>query len=284
MNKAAIAATTVLAAAAGVGVGVVAYNTLNPQRTSVVAGDTAGSSGGPTTPGGTGTTPPAGGSTSSSGTSGTSGTSIGTTGTTGATTATTSPGATSSTSSAAAADKLVVGNVMGAPSMKAFGITGYDLQGPYPGDGQGPVAACQQGTMASLGAATVVTVAIDGTVGHEGRIGQVAGEFSTSAQAQVAEKKLINWVETCKTWAPGAIFASPVPENRTDIPTPVGVTGTITWWHVGGTDHEAGPIDASIGVVRVGKRVTLYSSSYPSLLTPTGRVTLGQRAATVLAS
>lgn len=275
MNKAAITATTVLAAAAGVGVGDVAYNSMHPQRTTVVAGDPARSPGGSTTPSGsTGSTISPAPSASSSGSPASSGSSTGTTG------STSSP---ASPTSAPAIDKLVVGNVMGAPSMKAFGITGYDLQGPYAGDGQAPVVTCQQGTMASLGASSVVTVAINGGVGHEGYLGEVAGEFATPAKAEAAENKLIDWVETCKTWAPKTILEGPVPENRTDIPTPAGVTGTITWWHVAGTDHQAAPIDASIGVVRVGNRVAMYSTWYPSLLTPTGRVALGQRAAVVLA-
>lgn len=196
------------------------------------------------------------------------------------------PAAKTAAASAAApvVKQFSTNNVMGLPSMKVLGVTVTSKDGPFPGDGHGPVSACQQDRFAALGATSVATIRVWGTKGtSSGAVYQVAGQFRSVAAAKKAEATVVRWVAQCSAWSRKHILANPIPYGKTVLPAPPGVPAHITAWRLGGTDHEAGPINASIAVVRVNNRVTMYTNFYPQFFTGNGAIKLAQRAATVLA-
>lgn len=192
-------------------------------------------------------------------------------------------GATTPVATKPVAKRFSTNNVMGLPSMKVLGVPVSTMDGPFPGDGHAPVSACQQDRFAALGATSVATIRVWGTGKPLGAVYEVAGQFRTVAAAKKAEATAIRWVAQCSAWSRSHLMANPVPSDKSYLPAPSGVPAYITWWRLGGTDHEAGPINGSVTVVRVDNRVAMYTNFFPQFLTADGAVKLAQRSAAVLA-
>ena len=172
---------------------------------------------------------------------------------------------------------------MGKPSFTALGWENYEItQPPSSGDGQAPVVTCQKEAFANLGATAIyqtqaaTTIQLTyGTVGLD----QIAAEFGTAADTARAVKTVRGWIDTCNTWGREQYLAG----IQLDNPRTIDVTGgTATWWHMGGTDHQAAPLNSSIALIVVGNRITLVESNVAGFLTTDGSAALVRRAAQVL--
>lgn len=180
-------------------------------------------------------------------------------------------------------------NVVGLSGLRALGVKPAGVEGPYPGDGQGPVARCQQDMFAALGATKVATVVVSGSQAQPGSFAEVAGEFASGGDAWNAEQLAQNWIETCTAWSKDHSLGNPVAFDRNFLPLPTKLSpsgtadGAITWWQVGGTDGAGSPIQDTVAVVRIDNRVALYSTSFDRFRTADGALALAQQVATVLA-